>query len=80
MVTPEGKAAYADDAEIKGIIECVENELGSDGRVLVRLSGTEPKIKFYLEVHDTLASAEEYDAKNEWAEAKLAAIAKELGV
>ena len=52
MVTPEGKAAYADDAEIKGIIECVENELGSDGRVLVRLSGTEPKIRVMLEGTD----------------------------
>ena len=49
-------------------------------KISIRPSGTEPKIKFYLEVHDTLASADEYDAKNEWAEAKLAAIAKELGV
>ena len=49
-------------------------------KISIRPSGTEPKIKFYLEVHDTLNSAAEYDAKNEWAEAKLEAIAKELGV
>ena len=31
-------------------------------KVSVRPSGTEPKIKFYIEVHDTLASADEYKA------------------
>lgn len=49
-------------------------------KVSIRPSGTEPKIKFYLEVHDTLASAEEYDAKNDWADAKLAKVASELGI
>lgn len=53
----------------------------ADGtKVSIRPSGTEPKIKFYLEVHDTLASAEEYDAKNDWADAKLAKVASELGI
>lgn len=49
VVTPEGKAAYGEDCEIKSVIESVENELSSDGRVLVRLSGTEPKIRVMLE-------------------------------
>ena len=48
----EGKAAYADDGEIKNVIESVEKELGGDGRVLVRLSGTEPKIRVMLEGTD----------------------------
>ena len=52
VVTPEGKAAYADDGEIKSVIESVEKELGGDGRVLVRLSGTEPKIRVMLEGTD----------------------------
>lgn len=53
----------------------------ADGtKVSIRPSGTEPKIKFYLEVHDTLASAEEYDTKNDWADAKLAKVASELGI
>lgn len=49
-------------------------------KVSIRPSGTEPKIKFYIEVHDTLDSAENYDAKNEWAQAKLNQIAKDLGI
>ena len=49
-------------------------------KVSIRPSGTEPKIKFYMEVHGTLNSAEEYEATNIAAEEKLAAIAKELGI
>ena len=49
-------------------------------KISIRPSGTEPKIKFYIEIHDTLNSAEEYDAKNQWAAAKIEAIAKDLGV
>ncbi len=49
-------------------------------KISIRPSGTEPKIKFYLEVHDTLDSAANYDAKNEWADAKLDQIAKDLGI
>lgn len=48
-------------------------------KVSIRPSGTEPKIKFYIEVHDTLDCAENYDAKNEWAQEKLNKIAKDLG-
>ncbi|MBS7374351.1 MAG: phospho-sugar mutase [Muribaculaceae bacterium] len=49
-------------------------------KISIRPSGTEPKIKFYIEIHDTLNSAEEYDAKNQWAAAKIEAVAKDLGV
>lgn len=63
---------------------CTSNVLQyytEDGtKVSIRPSGTEPKIKFYLEVHDTLACATDYDAKNEWADAKLDTICKELGI
>ncbi|MBR1882092.1 MAG: phospho-sugar mutase [Muribaculaceae bacterium] len=53
----------------------------ADGtKVSIRPSGTEPKIKFYIEVHDTLADAKDYDAKNDWADAKLARIARDLGI
>ena len=48
-VTAEGKAAYASDKVIKAKIEETETKLGDDGRVLVRLSGTEPLIRVMLE-------------------------------
>ena len=47
-------------------------------KISVRPSGTEPKIKFYTEIHDKIASACEYDAKVEWANAKLKTIASDL--
>ncbi len=49
-------------------------------KVSIRPSGTEPKIKFYLEVHDTLKSADEYKATEARADEKIARIAKELGI
>ncbi len=51
-VTAEGKAAYASDDVIKAKIEETETKLGDDGRVLVRLSGTEPLIRVMLEGKD----------------------------
>lgn len=51
-VSVEGKAAYATDEVIKNKIEAVEKVLGDDGRVLVRLSGTEPLIRVMLEGKD----------------------------
>ena len=35
--------------EIKNAIKRAENELGNDGRVLVRVSGTEPLVRVMLE-------------------------------
>ena len=49
-------------------------------KVSVRPSGTEPKIKFYIEVHDTLASADEYKATEARADEKINRIAKEFGI
>lgn len=52
-VTKDVKEIYADDVEVKNAIEQVEKELGNDGRVLVRASGTEPLIRVMIEGKDT---------------------------
>ena len=48
-VTPEGKAALSSDEAVKAAIAEAEEKLCSDGRVLVRVSGTEPLIRVMLE-------------------------------
>ena len=51
----------------------------TDGtKVSVRPSGTEPKIKFYLEVKDVMNTADEYKLCEERAEKKIEAIKKSL--
>ncbi|MGL5893167.1 MAG: phospho-sugar mutase [Bacteroidales bacterium] len=49
-------------------------------KISIRPSGTEPKIKFYIEVDATLKSREEYDAVNLIADEKVLDILKSLGV
>lgn len=53
----------------------------ADGsKVSIRPSGTEPKIKFYIEVHDTMASTDDYERCNAAAVEKIARIKKDLGI
>ena len=49
-------------------------------KVSVRPSGTEPKIKFYIEVRDTMASNDDYERCNKDAAVKIDAIKKDLGI
>lgn len=52
----------------------------SGDKVSVRPSGTEPKIKFYIEVRDEMKSADEYAAAGQRAQTKIDAIKKDLGI
>ncbi|QUB64034.1 phospho-sugar mutase [Prevotella melaninogenica] len=53
----------------------------TDGtKVSVRPSGTEPKIKFYLEIKDTMNSAFDFPACEQRAAVKIEAIKKSLGL
>ncbi len=49
-------------------------------KVSIRPSGTEPKIKFYIEVHGEMKSAADYDEANRKADEKIETIKKELGI
>ena len=53
----------------------------ADGsKVSIRPSGTEPKIKFYIEVHDRMASKDDYARCNSDAAVKISAVKKDLGI
>ena len=53
----------------------------NDGtKVSVRPSGTEPKIKFYIEVNDVLTDASQYEALSNKAMQKIEAIKQSLGL
>lgn len=49
-------------------------------KISIRPSGTEPKIKFYIELHSSLESIENYDTVDKEAEMKIEAIRASLGI
>ena len=49
-------------------------------KISIRPSGTEPKIKFYCEVHTSIKSADEIPAAEEAANKKIEAIKASLGI
>lgn len=64
------------------VISNVLQYFSADGsKVSIRPSGTEPKIKFYIEVRGIkMDNYTDYDAANAAADAKIEAIKKELGI
>ena len=53
LVSEYGKVRFPHDEEIKQAISAAEKELAGEGRVLVRVSGTEPLVRIMLEGKDT---------------------------
>ncbi len=60
-VRVHNKKAVQDDQEVRDIVELVGQELGEDGRVLVRESGTEPLIRVMVEAKTDEICKEEAD-------------------
>jgi len=68
-----------EDIEIpKSNVLIYHTEAGS--RIAARPSGTEPKIKFYISVNQTLDKASNYEKINQKLDDKINGIIKELGV
>ena len=51
-VSQMGKVRFSTDKSIKIAIEEAEKELGNTGRILVRVSGTEPLVRIMVEGED----------------------------
>ncbi len=51
-VSKYGRVRFTSDMEVKNAIARAEEELGDTGRVLVRVSGTEPLVRVMLEGKD----------------------------
>jgi phosphoglucosamine mutase len=51
-VSPEGKLAFYTDPDVRAAIDDAKRELGGDGRIVVRTSGTEPLIRVMTEGAD----------------------------
>ncbi len=52
-ITPDKKGKWDKDGHVTAAIENVKKKLGSNGRILVRESGTEPLVRVMLEGKDT---------------------------
>lgn len=76
-VTTNGKVEKMDMPTTSNVLQYFT----ADGsKVSVRPSGTEPKIKFYIEVHGKMETAADYEKANADALAKIDVIKKELGI
>ncbi len=72
-----GKAEKLDFPTTSNVLQFFTED-GS--KVSIRPSGTEPKIKFYLEVRGSLADRNDWDRANADADAKLEALKHDLGI
>ena len=55
-------------------------KLEDDSKIAIRPSGTEPKIKFYFSVNDTIESYEDWHTKEPKLDAKIESIIKGIGL
>jgi phosphoglucomutase len=73
----DGKVGKLDMPDTSNVLQYFT----ADGtKVSVRPSGTEPKIKFYIEVKDVMKSRDCFEGVNAKAEEKIKAVMASLGV
>ena len=77
MTDSEGKVTPIDMPATSNVLQYFS---ANGDKVSVRPSGTEPKIKFYIEAKGQMNSAQDYDACCAAADEKVAAIRKALGI
>lgn len=73
----DGKVADLNMPEASNVLQWFCDD---DTKVSVRPSGTEPKIKFYIEVKDTMTEASQYEELDRKGMKKIEAIKKSLGL
>lgn len=73
----DGKVADLNMPEASNVLQWFCDD---DTKVSVRPSGTEPKIKFYIEVKDTMTEASQYEGLDKKGMKKIEAIKKSLGL
>ena len=73
----DGNVSKLDMPETSNVLQWFCDD---ETKISVRPSGTEPKIKFYIEVKDTMASAADYPRCLEAANNKIEAIKKSLNL
>ena len=73
----EGNTTALDMPETSNVLQWFCDD---DTKVSVRPSGTEPKIKFYIEVKNTMTDASQYEQLDREGAAKVEAIKKSLGL
>lgn len=75
--TVSGKVSKLEMPDTSNVLQFYTED-GS--KVSVRPSGTEPKIKFYMEVNGQMKDRKDYDKANQLADAKVDQICKDLGI
>ena len=74
------KAGKVEDLDMPTTSNVLQFFTEDGTKISVRPSGTEPKIKFYVEVKGNMATAADYDNAIAEAEAKIALVKKDLGI